>query len=409
MASEREADRIADQVMAMPEPAAPATPPAEANAPTRPVLARSATQPSCAGSDGVPTGLAAATAVTTARLSDAPLAGLGPGSPLTRSDRAFFEARMGRDLSAVRVHESAEAAGRAASYRARAFAYGPHVVMGGGAGQLAAAARRHLMAHELAHVAQQGHAPPVPGAAGRSAIQAPAPRPVSSGAATVQRAPEDDDGTVMNCTKAAGDIFDTPYLFKQGSTEFLNDSEASQVDHLSVYLWENSVIVDIHGFASEEGGAARNDALSCQRANTIAQMLIARGIQVNLLYAHGEVPGERKFRRSVVIDEIGTEDPGGTEEPEIDPEDKTKPEEPKPPKDDTIIDPPPKKDDKPKKDKPKKDKPKKEPPKKRDRPKPNLPKPPKRAPTYCGSEPGFMAQAVDPGGRQMRDAAQPDR
>lgn len=60
------------------------------------------------------------------------------------------------DLGAVRVHTDARAAESAAAVHARAYTVGSHIVFGAGEYAPASAAGRELLAHELAHVAQQG-------------------------------------------------------------------------------------------------------------------------------------------------------------------------------------------------------------------------------------------------------------
>lgn len=78
-----------------------------------------------------------------------------PGQPLDAATRAFFEARLGRDLGAVRVHTDGSAGASAASVGARAYTVGTRIAFGTGQYAPHSAAGRHLLAHELAHVAQQ--------------------------------------------------------------------------------------------------------------------------------------------------------------------------------------------------------------------------------------------------------------
>lgn len=81
-----------------------------------------------------------------------------PGAALDPSSRAFMEARFGHDFSAVRVHADAEAAESADAINARAYTLGDHVVFSRNAYAPASDAGRRLLAHELAHVVQQGYA-----------------------------------------------------------------------------------------------------------------------------------------------------------------------------------------------------------------------------------------------------------
>jgi hypothetical protein len=89
------------------------------------------------------------------------LEGLGPGQPLDRASREFFEPRFGRDLSAVRIHDNAAADRRARQIDALAFNQGPHIAFRSGRHQPRSGAGRWLMAHELAHLtaAPERHSP----------------------------------------------------------------------------------------------------------------------------------------------------------------------------------------------------------------------------------------------------------
>jgi hypothetical protein len=78
-----------------------------------------------------------------------------PGRPLDREARSFFEPRFGRDFSDVRVHTDDAAAESARSIAARAYTSGSEVVFAEGEYRPTTAEGRELLAHELAHVAQQ--------------------------------------------------------------------------------------------------------------------------------------------------------------------------------------------------------------------------------------------------------------
>lgn len=185
---EREADRVADAVLgsdggraaALPSARAgrelkrcPGCPPGgrcarcEAEAHSRgepPLVQRSATGgPAVAGPETL-----------------AYVAGLaGRGAPLSPETRSWLEPRFGRDFGDVRVHADPEAARAAQAVSARAFTVGRDVVFG--AGELAprSADGRRLLAHELAHVVQQGAASPLPGASPAAPAPARAPRMLS--------------------------------------------------------------------------------------------------------------------------------------------------------------------------------------------------------------------------------------
>ncbi|WP_374569201.1 DUF4157 domain-containing protein [Ideonella sp.] len=76
------------------------------------------------------------------------------GAPLPAAVRREMEAGFGIDLSSVRVHTGAEANVLAEQLHAHAFTVGEHIAFNRGAFAPQSGAGRHLLAHELAHVAQ---------------------------------------------------------------------------------------------------------------------------------------------------------------------------------------------------------------------------------------------------------------
>lgn len=85
-----------------------------------------------------------------------------PGEPLRNGDAEAFGRQLGLDLTAVRIHADPVATASAADVGTRAYAVGRHVVFGQAEYRPDDAAGRHLLAHELAHVAQQGAGPDAP-------------------------------------------------------------------------------------------------------------------------------------------------------------------------------------------------------------------------------------------------------
>ena len=82
----------------------------------------------------------------------------GPGRPLDPAARAFFEPRFGYDFGAVRVHTNADAAHSARDIGARAYTAGSSIVFAEGQHSTSTPDGKRLIAHELAHVVQQGKA-----------------------------------------------------------------------------------------------------------------------------------------------------------------------------------------------------------------------------------------------------------
>jgi len=80
----------------------------------------------------------------------------GLGRPLPTSVRQFMEPRFGHDFSRVRIHTDGAAARSAAALHARAYTLGHDLVFGAGRYAPATDEGRRLLAHELVHVVQQG-------------------------------------------------------------------------------------------------------------------------------------------------------------------------------------------------------------------------------------------------------------
>ena len=83
---------------------------------------------------------------------------LGAGRPLDGGLRARMESAFGQSFGHVRVHTDGQAAGLSRGLRARAFTVGEHVAFGAGEYRPGTVMGDALVAHELAHVAQQGAA-----------------------------------------------------------------------------------------------------------------------------------------------------------------------------------------------------------------------------------------------------------
>jgi len=132
-AAEREADQIAQQVLATPAAASGA----------------SASEPAAATRRSLDAGhLQAAPAHVRSALGDG-------GRALDEGTRAAMESRFGARFDHVRLHTGGSAALSAERLGARAYTLGQHVVVGGAGLQPGSAAGERLLAHELAHVVQQ--------------------------------------------------------------------------------------------------------------------------------------------------------------------------------------------------------------------------------------------------------------
>ncbi|MGH2538029.1 MAG: DUF4157 domain-containing protein, partial [Candidatus Promineifilaceae bacterium] len=145
---EQEADRVAEQVMAMPEPKLQRRTDEEDEEDellrTKPLVQRRATGGGAAGE--------APASVRQALRA--------PGQPLDSVTRSFMESRFRQEFGRVRVHTDALAAESAAALNAAAYTAGEDVVFGRDQFAPGTAGGRRLLAHELAHVVQQGAAKP---------------------------------------------------------------------------------------------------------------------------------------------------------------------------------------------------------------------------------------------------------
>jgi outer membrane protein OmpA-like peptidoglycan-associated protein len=84
--------------------------------------------------------------------------GAGAGAPLPEGSRAAMESRFGADFSGVRLHTGREAGRVARGIGANAFTIGRDVYLADHAARPGSPTGDRLLAHELAHVVQQGPA-----------------------------------------------------------------------------------------------------------------------------------------------------------------------------------------------------------------------------------------------------------
>jgi len=79
----------------------------------------------------------------------------GKGSPLSQSERNFFEPRMGYDFSNVRIHTGSDAEKSAGNINALAYTHGNNIVFNTNQYQPGTDSGKRLLAHELTHTIQQ--------------------------------------------------------------------------------------------------------------------------------------------------------------------------------------------------------------------------------------------------------------
>ncbi len=248
-----------------------------------------------------------------------------PGQPLDAGTRAFMEPRFGHDFSQVRVHTDRQAAQSAQAVNALAYTVGRDVVFGEGEYKPETSEGRRLLVHELMHVVQQrGTGEHLqqkltisePGDSGEheaefiaNAVVSEENQPARSFTPvqlSLQRACGPREvGIVTSCTGLEGDIPGEGFRFVVNCDDFQPGEERRLRDFAATIVPGD--ILEIHGFASEEGPPVFNESLSCLRAEKARLILTSSGVpanQIRILYMHGATAGPRPERRSVVIDKL---------------------------------------------------------------------------------------------------------
>ena len=80
------------------------------------------------------------------------------GQPMSNDVRGFMEPRFNADFSSVRIHNDPESASLNNQLSARAFTHKNHIFFSRDQYQPGTSGGKHLLAHELTHTIQQGHA-----------------------------------------------------------------------------------------------------------------------------------------------------------------------------------------------------------------------------------------------------------
>ena len=309
-AFEQEADRVAEKVMRMPDPAATREPVAASGMGAR--LQRC----SCGKSTG--TGIQCeeckSQAMQLQRSSassseDATAPPIvhdvlnSPGRPLDAATRNFMEPRFGHDFSNVRVHTGDKASESAKAVGALAYTVGRDIAFAAGQYNTASSAGNKLLAHELAHTVQQGSV---------STQTSTTNSPATTGA-TIARAVNQhslqrrcETFTYPGRTPGVTSVPGKPCVDQQGTTgvtgtpvlEHFGESSSSLIPlHAGQITALQSTLVptdsvEIHGYASCDGTPQFNLGLSCDRAETVKRALTTAGSApfagTVTTFAHGE-------------------------------------------------------------------------------------------------------------------------
>ena len=153
-AAARDADRIADHVVSMPDPAPRSLASAGAALQRAPVRTRRRRRRAAPPTSPAAAPVAAGGSPAASLMRSVAAAASG-GSPLSRKTRAFLEPRFGADFGGVKVHTGPKAKQVSGELGARAFTYGRDIFFNQGEYQPETREGKRLLAHELTHTIQQ--------------------------------------------------------------------------------------------------------------------------------------------------------------------------------------------------------------------------------------------------------------
>ncbi|HEX4610558.1 MAG TPA: DUF4157 domain-containing protein, partial [Urbifossiella sp.] len=263
---EQEANRVAAQVMRMPEPSV-----------QRQCACGSKAGGECeecqkAGRGAVPKNVPRVAAGLGA-VGEAPASVQDvlntPGQPLDTTTRGFFEPRFGRDLSSVRVHTDPAAADSAAAVQARAYTVGPHITFADGQFAPVTGAGRALLAHELTHVIQQNSTRPPSLIQRQPAAATPQPFPTIFGAESPTQSASRDGSFTLDAF-----ALDKSDLTAEHQRRILRQAQ-TMVGLLHSFP---DSFVTVVGHTDATGSEAHNKALGQQRADSVLEALVAAGV-----------------------------------------------------------------------------------------------------------------------------------
>ena len=243
---EREADRVADTVMRMPDPVVQRVPLAVreddeeekekiATKLDEPPIKRQTEEEEDEESPLVarsPTPVPASNPPISPTVSTNVRAMQGSGSELPASTRTFFESRFNTDFSHVRVHTDGRAVETADSLNARAFTVGPNIAFGAGQYSPDSSEGKRLLAHELTHVVQQ---------TGSKVHRAPAEDTTTT---------EDEEPQIKEGDSETPDLMGDWYNFDIPFTDYYFDPSLEGVETAAGLA--KDAVVDAGGYVAEQ-------------------------------------------------------------------------------------------------------------------------------------------------------------
>jgi hypothetical protein len=316
---EQEADRIADQVMRMPDPAVQRQKVLEKENEERVVQRKTIT------SEGQDVSEVPSSVDEVLR---------SPGQPLDTVTRTLMESYFSQDFSPVRVHSDRLADQSARDVSAQAYTVGHNIVFGAGKFLPGTYEGQRLLAHELTHVVQQGGSTKLvqrqvddelpnllaPGTAERREPEIPLPDieidPTALSEPGCPRTPTrlGNLTPTPSCNEEGDDIDGTVFEFCTDSDIFRDPTDLNRLRTL-VSSQSSGAGFSLRAYASIEGPGNADNAiiynrnLSCHRLNRTIRELLNLGVQEQNIDAVSMGPTDqfgagvagRQMNRIVVI------------------------------------------------------------------------------------------------------------
>ena len=296
---EQEADRVADQVVRMPDTTAASAsnlnPAAPGAAQAKPAITPLAQSRRIEAGEEEPKREGRESELPRSSIDRHMSALRGAGSPMLAETQSFFEQRFGYSFGDVRIHTGARADRAARSIQAKAFTTGTDIVFRHGAYRPGDLEGRRLLAHELTHVVQQR------GPAATKAIVRRAPAGGSSPLVCEDKSESSGAGNVTTLGPTSWSFWnfdiDEHGLKREHLSRIKGDIGAELLAALADPATVGTVL--ILGSTSATASTPHNLALSDRRATCVADALLTVGIprdRIAGVAGFGDISAETRLR-----------------------------------------------------------------------------------------------------------------
>ena len=240
--------------------------------------------------------------------------GAPTGQPLDPASRRFFEAQFGTNLGGVRIHNGGAAAQSAQSLEANAFTVGSDIVFGAGKYAPQTPDGRRLLAHELAHVAQQS-------AAGSAVVQreGPAGKKAAAPKKEEEKVAPGEFGPKYKGVKSRTQLTYDQYKAAIGTKDFPSAKAASKyggtpIDPAKMEISEKDLrdILNPEGKGHVAGLDATIESYrdSINEAFAMMELDTVEAQAVYLAHAVGETGGLAQLEEKYTVEKVGYKDKG---------------------------------------------------------------------------------------------------